>query len=146
MSTEAKHGLFDYLSAAEKERVLSRLKKKELQQGECLFKIGDAAVSMFYVVFGRFAVKKNTGFEDKMQVVALLETGSIIGEGAIVEEHPRTVTIVAVDKSEVLELSQKDYADIKAESPGIALKLIEYNSKISALRLNACTTRLAHIL
>ena len=91
---------------------------------------------MLYEVITQFAVKKYTGFEDKMQVVALLGAGAVIGEGSITEGHSRTATIVAVEGSEVFELSQKEYAAIKTDFPEIALKMLEHNIKISGLRRN----------
>lgn len=144
--SDLKLDLYRWLSLAEKDLVAARLRRRELEKGEKLFQIGDHAAGVFYVVSGQFAVKKFTGFEEKMQVVALLSSGAVIGENGILENHRRTATVVAVEQCEVVELSRDHYEAIKNESPELALKLVEYSIKISGLRLDACTARLAHIL
>lgn len=139
-------GLFQFLTNSEQEFFLQKLQKRTLEAGESLFVVGDQATCLYFVESGQFAVKTFTGFEGKMQVVALLDEGTVVGESGVFDGAERSASLVAVKASSVLELRKDTYDEIKAAHPAIAVKILEHTLKLSSLRLGACTKRLVHIL
>lgn len=121
-------------------------KGRELSQGDVLFEVGDLGEELFFLVRGQLAVKKKTGFENKMQVVALLSQGACVGECGVLEKGVRTTTVVATQSCEMFSLHVGDYKKLRELHPTAALSVIEKLLAVSSLRLHECTSRLAHIL
>lgn len=135
-----------FFSSEERKLFVSRLTKMKLKRGENLFAMDDNSEELFFIIEGELAVKKHTGFEDKMQVVALLGAGAVVGEGNFFRGKRRTATLTATMDSEIYSISREKYADLKKSNPETALALCEYCVSVSGMRLNGCTGRLAHIL
>ena len=100
----------------------------------------------FFSKTGKFAVQKETGFEGRLQVVALLSSGAIIGEGALVEQKVRTTTDLAVESSEVFVLETEFLGSLIEKNPTTFSRLLKYCLHISSIRLCESTKRVAHIL
>lgn len=119
---------------------------RSLESGESLFNNGEVAKDLFFVKTGRLAVQKETGFEGKLQVVALLSCGALVGEGALLEQKLRTSTVLAVDNCEVLVLEADSLCHLAEKDQEMFVRLLKYCLHISTIRLHGSTKRLAQIL
>lgn len=119
---------------------------RSLVKGEPLFHSGEIATDLFFVKAGRFAVQKETGFEERLQVVALLSGGAIVGEGALLEKKVRGATVVATEKSEVFVLGGNSLGHLAEKEPTLFVLLLRYCLRVSSIRLHESTKRLAQIL
>ncbi len=138
--------VFDFLPEDKVESLSGYLTEKRIECGGVLFRAGEVADAVYFIAGGRCAVKKFTGFEDRMQVVALLGQGAVIGENSWFPERKRTTTVIAVEDSLLGVLSVGNLRRIKDNDYGLFCRLIEKFLEISGKRLDACTERLAHIL
>lgn len=119
---------------------------KSLIAGRVLFDYGEPGKTLYFIQGGRLAVHKFTGFQKKMQVVALLDKGSVAGEAALLESHYHKTKVTVVEDSELLCLSVKKYQTLQNEQPELAHRLLAYFLSITSLRLEKTSERLAQIL
>lgn len=138
--------LFEGLSPTKLEELDELVVLRNLSQDENLFREGDEAIALNFVVKGRLAVVKDTGFNGKCQAVALLGTGSVVGESAMNPGAVRGSTVVAVEESVVAEISAEDLDKIGASDPVLHVYLLRRILAVTSMRLAKSSERLAHVL
>ncbi len=134
------------LSESEREEVSNYLEERKISRGEVLFSPDDPAEGVFFVKSGRLGVQTGTGFEDRQQIVALLDPGSPVGEKGLAGEGLRKMSIVAIEDSLLYYLSAADFDRIEKSCPELAVKILKELLGIAALRLQANSQRLADVL
>jgi len=137
---------FPFLVKDEAEKLFFFLARKTFAEKSFVMQPGDVAVSCLFLVAGKFAVQQATDFVGKSQVVGLLDPGAPVGEAGLLQQQERVSTVVAVEESEVLELSQADFVQIKKDSPELAFKIMEWMLDRTSRRLQKNSERLAKIL
>lgn len=120
--------------------------KKRLGEGECLFDYNEVAESFYFVQNGRLAVHKFTGFLTKMQVVALLDRGAVVGEGALFVEQSRKTMVTATEESVLFEMSRQAFFEFQVGFPEYGALFLSYLLRVVTLRLEKTSERLARIL
>ncbi len=58
------------------------------------------------------------------EVIAHLKPGDIFGEMALIDEQPRSASVVAEESSDVALLSPRDFRAAIAENPDIAMRVL----------------------
>lgn len=137
---------FSFLSDGDLAALEPELVSVELAAGEVLFRSGEVASSVYFLVSGRLAVRKKTGFAEKMQVVALLDPGAPVGEGAVFAGQIHEATVVAIEQSRLFALAGTSLEILKERSPSLAWKLVTRLFYVSHLRLRKTSDRLALVL
>lgn len=137
---------FPYLLPEECKVLCSFLEYKKCTKDEVFIQQGDPGDFMAFLLTGKLAVKKETRFPGKFVLVAILEGGSLVGEVSVVEENPRTATVVAMEESELLILSHERAKKLTAENPQLAIKLLKKIIRVLGARLQSSSTRLAQLL
>jgi CRP/FNR family transcriptional regulator, cyclic AMP receptor protein len=143
---ETPQNAFRFLHSEELAGLLPSTKQVTLRKGDILFRVGDVADSVFFLEKGRLAVMKETGFNKRTQVVALLEPGASVGEGGVLDNSLRTATITAIEESLLYCLSGKKLADLAKQDPQLLIRLLKRLLYVANLRLQKSSERLAHIL
>jgi CRP/FNR family transcriptional regulator, cyclic AMP receptor protein len=134
------------LTESEREIVFPYLQEVKVSRGEFLFSPQDKAEGVFFVKSGRLGVQTPTGFADRCQVVALLDPGSPIGEKGLTQNGLRNVAVAAIEDSVLYYLAAADFAKIEQTTPSLAVKILKLLLATTALRLQASSQRLAHVL
>lgn len=135
-----------FLEENDRQRFISLLKEKRISAGERLFEYNDVAKAMYFLAEGRLSVRKYTGFQDKMQVIALLDPGTIVGEAALLEGHKRQTRVVAIEDCSLYVLMREDFTALKEQSGPLACRFLEHILSIATLRLEKTSDRLARVL
>ncbi len=117
-----------------------------LKEGEILFDYNDATESFYFLQEGRLAVYKFTGFLNKMQVVALLDRGAVVGEGALLAGNSRKTRVTATEDCVLFKMSRQAFVRFQKEFPEYGALFLVYLLKIVSLRLEKTSERLARIL
>ena len=139
--------LFPFLSEDDWQSFLPLLDGVTCKVGASLFKKDDEADSLFFLVEGQLGVKKETGFGDKTQVIALLDPGAPVGErGVMGGDFRHGATVIAVQDSFLYSLSKEKYEQLAKEQISLAHQLIAWLLGRVSLRLEKTSERLAHIL
>jgi CRP/FNR family transcriptional regulator, cyclic AMP receptor protein len=143
---EMPQNAFHFLHSEEMVGLLPATTQVVLQKGDILFRTGDVADTVFFLEKGRLAVMKETGFNERTQVVALLEPGASVGEGGVLDNSLRAATITAIEGSLLYCLRRKSLVDLAEQDPQILIKILKRLLYVTNLRLQKSSERLAHIL
>lgn len=111
--------------------------RTEYPEGERLCSQGEEGDCAFIILAGNADVLVNTPNGEKK--VAQVAENSIVGEIAILCDVPRTATLVAANKMDVLTVSKDDFLKLLKEFPDISLEVM----RTLALRLEQTTRDLA---
>ena len=138
--------VFSFLSPEQRTIVQPFLGVRRRAATEPLFTIGDVADACYLLVSGSVAVKKQTGYGRASQVVALLAPPAPIGERALAGSGEHQSAVHAVADTVLLRLATDDFQRLAAHHPDTALSIMKHVLRITGLRLEKCSARLAHIL
>jgi CRP-like cAMP-binding protein len=120
VATDALKGvpLFRDLPKKSLERVASRALPISYGAGEVVFRQGDPGLGFFVVVSGKVSITHG-GTE-----AARLGPGGSFGEMALLDSHPRSATVTAVEPTECLSINRADFLKELREQPDIAFELL----------------------
>jgi CRP-like cAMP-binding protein len=96
--------------------------RKIYQKGQELFKQGDPGDAAFVIISGNADIVVST--EDEDVVVASVGKDEIIGEISILCEVPRTATVRASDKLEVLKVKKEHFLGLIAQVPELGIEVM----------------------
>ena len=110
--------LLDGVPEEVRRRVLAGARLRRFARGEVVFHEGDPGDTLHLIAKGRVAVRTTTALGDTA-TLAVLGAGDFFGELALLEERPRTASIVALEKTETLALHRDDFEKIASEHPSV---------------------------
>lgn len=145
-STQLHERCFPFLDKDDAMALLAAMKLIEIRAGATLYKAEDVADCLYVLVSGRIAVQKSTGFGDRTQVVALLDSGAPLGESGLIADQCRGATLTAIIDSRLLVLPRQAFWEITQNIPSLAVKVLTWLMGKLALRLKKSSERLAHVL
>ena len=137
---------FNFLSSEEVGILCPYLELREWGKDATVMKQGEFEDYMGFVIEGKLAVKKHTGYWDKHIVIAILDKGSMVGEGAFIDQGPRSNTILAMEKCRMLILTSSKMNDLILNKPMIAIKLMKHMLHIISVRLRKAGDRISEVL
>jgi CRP-like cAMP-binding protein len=88
---------FSFLSTEEIEILCSYLQLREWQADAVVMSEGAAEDYVGFLLEGKLAVKKKAGYWDKHIIIAILEKGAMVGEGAFIESGSRSNDVIAIE-------------------------------------------------
>jgi cyclic nucleotide-binding protein len=95
--------------------------KHSFKQGAVLFKKGDHADEMFYIVSGRCRI---------VELALELSAGHMVGElGFLTPEHQRTQTVECIDDVEMLTISYDKVRELYFQNPSFGFYLLRLASE-----------------
>jgi len=113
--------------------------------GSILFAEGDPGDYAGLVISGRLEVKKQTEFEGRQFIVAILSRGAFVGELTLMDRLPRSATVQALEDTELLVLHRDAVERLTHEQPETAIALLRAINHILSLRLRKSVERMAAI-
>lgn len=146
ISSKQVEQLFPELTEENAVLLASCLEPLKISAGQTLFHAGDSTGCVFVLLEGRLAVSRETGFNNKKQVIALFRPYAIVGEGSIFGEAKRTATVNVIEDAFLLKLRQQVFIALEEEHPEIAVILLKKLLSTASRRLEKCSERLVHIL
>ncbi|MGE5504089.1 MAG: cyclic nucleotide-gated ion channel, partial [Actinomycetota bacterium] len=108
----AKVPFFAKLQASQIAEIASLLKLYRSVKGEVLVREGDTGESMYFIVNGQVEVKGRAG-------TFTLKNGDFFGEIALIERCPRTATVRALTRCQMLILDARDFHKFVAHDPAL---------------------------
>lgn len=135
--------LFEGLSAAERATLQKAAQLRVYRRGELIVRQGQPGESFFVIVRGRVAVTILSP-EGREVVVGSLGEGDHFGEMALVDEEPRSATVVAQERSELAVLSREVFFELLRSNFTLARALLRSFSR-RLRRANATIEGLASL-
>jgi CRP/FNR family transcriptional regulator len=115
--------LFANLTEAELQALTARTSRKRFQQGEQLFAEGDPCAGLFLVAAGKIRIFKLSA-SGREQVLAVEGPGSSFAELPVFDGGNYPAAASAIEDTEVLFISRRDFQNFCREHPDVALKVI----------------------
>jgi CRP/FNR family transcriptional regulator, cyclic AMP receptor protein len=114
---------------------------------------GDPTDSLYIVLSGRLKVMMSDS-EGKEVILAILGPGEFFGEMGLIDDEPRSATVVTIEPCELLSIAKRDFKKAMAENwqmteavmRGLVKRLREADRKIGSLALLDVYGRVARLL
>lgn len=97
--------------------------EQQFYPGEVVFWEGEWGDSMHLIISGRVAILK--GELDSPTILAYRSAGEIIGEMALLENQPRSATVIALDRLNLLSINRQKFQDLLHKMPSVSLSIME---------------------
>ena len=104
-STKFQSPVLRVLASAGRDLLSRLLEEQQYDAGQIVFQEGDPGTAMFIIWSGRVAVVK--GDFDSPTVLGYRGVGEIVGEMALLEDEPRSASIVALEAVRLLRISRE---------------------------------------
>ncbi len=115
--------LFRGLSSDALTALTQKVSVKALAEGDVLMRRGETGNSLFMINDGWFKIVTEDANGDEL-IINKAGPGETIGEMALVDEAPRSATVIAISSAKVLELKKDAFQEILDQRPDVALALI----------------------
>jgi len=114
---------------------------------------GDPIDSLYIVLSGRLKVMMSDA-EGKEVILSILAPGEFFGEMGLIDDEPRSATVVTIEPCELLSIAKRDFKKCLAENfemaqavmRGLVRRLREADRKIGSLALLDVYGRVARLL
>ena len=104
-------------------RLASQASRRTFAPGQAIVREGDAGVALYVILRGRVRVER--GPQDPPQAVGELGPGDFFGELALIEEHARTATVIAIEETECVLFVAWEFRALLDEHPRMALPIMK---------------------
>jgi CRP/FNR family transcriptional regulator len=115
--------LFANLTDQEMNSLAARVSKKQFRQGTILFGEGEPCAGLFLVVSGKIRIFKLSP-SGREQVLSIEAPGSSFAELPVFDGGNYPASASALEDTEVLFISRKDFQNFCREHPDVALKVL----------------------
>jgi len=133
------------LDDEQREQIAAHLKVVRYPQGATLFRQGDAGDFVGVVVSGKLEVKKQTEFEGRQIIIAILERGAFVGELSLVDDQPRSATVSALEDAELVLLYRDALDALLQQYPQAGIAFLKGVNRILSIRLRKAVDRIAEL-
>jgi CRP/FNR family transcriptional regulator, cyclic AMP receptor protein len=145
--------LFSVLPENQLALLTSVVSRKTFPRGTTIIAAGDTTESLYVVISGRLKVMMSDD-EGREVILAMLGPTEFFGEMGLLDDHPRSASVVAVEACELLSLAKRDFKKCLAENfemtmtvmRGLVKRLREADQKIGSLALMDVYGRVARLL
>ena len=145
--------LFSLLPGAQLVLLTSVLLRKAYPKNSAVVVAGDPADALYIVISGRLKVMMSDK-EGREVILAILNQGDFFGEMGLIDQAPRSATVVAIESCELLTITRADFTKCLQKSfdltmnviRGLVKRLREADQKIGSLALMDVCGRVARLL
>jgi cAMP-dependent protein kinase regulator len=124
-----KSPLFEVLSKDERDALVKEMDLETHDEGSVIIQEGDPGASMYVITSGEVKVyTRSTGNTGNVYLAKLGE-GDFFGEVSVLTGKPRTATITASQRTELLRLDKEKLDNALAKHPGIRKVLDDFYKK-----------------
>jgi CRP/FNR family cyclic AMP-dependent transcriptional regulator len=127
--------------------------RRSVPRSTTIMASGDATDSLYIVLSGRLKVMMSDA-EGKEVILSILGSGEFFGEMGLIDDAPRSASVVAIEPCELLCIAKRDFKKCLAENfemamavmRGLVRRLREADRKIGSLALLDVYGRVARLL
>ena len=132
--------LFNELEVHEREALSHRLTIRHFPKNTFVILDGDQSDSLYIILEGKIKVflSDDTG---KEVILSYQGPGEYFGEMALLDELPRSASVMTMQSSKIAVLSKQDFMQCLIEHPTIAMSIIQHLS----LRLRTLTEKVKNL-
>jgi CRP/FNR family transcriptional regulator len=102
-------------------RLAEQGKQRTYQPGDVIIREDAPASALYVITRGKVRVDKGVAADEPL---TYLTPGDFFGELALIEDHPRSATITAVDETECVLFVAWEFTALLKENPAIAVPIM----------------------
>lgn len=129
------------------------LTRRSTTRGSIIMAAGDPTDSLYIILSGRLKVMMSDA-DGKEVILSILGPGEFFGEMGLIDDNPRSASVVAIEPCELLAITRRDFRKCMAENAemamavmrGLVRRLREADRKIGSLALLDVYGRVARLL
>ena len=145
--------LFSRLGEASLDAILRLTRRKRFRKDDVIFHEKEAGDSLFIILHGRVKVAI-FGDDGKEVTLSMLGEGDFFGDLSLLDQEPRSATVIAEEDCELLSLQRDDFMRALEQDAGMSASLIQVlaarlrkaNHQISTLALLDVYGRVARVI
>jgi CRP/FNR family cyclic AMP-dependent transcriptional regulator len=145
--------LFATLPEEQLRMLTTMVTRRSATRNTTIMSSGDATDSLYIVLSGRLKVMMSDS-EGKEVILAILGPGEFFGEMGLIDDEPRSASVVSIEPCELLSIAKRDFKRVIAENSemamavmrGLVRRLREADRKIGSLALLDVYGRVARLL
>ena len=145
--------LFASLGEEQLRMLTAMVTRKSAPRSTTIMAGGDPTDSLYIVLSGRLKVMMSDS-EGKEVILAILGPGEFFGEMGLIDDEPRSATVVTIESCELLSIAKREFKKAMAENwqmteavmRGLVKRLREADRKIGSLALLDVYGRVARLL
>lgn len=134
--------MFEGLKTAELRAIAGFMNCFEVAAGDAVFLEGEPGDYVCFVAEGRLEVSKASPAGGRTAITTLTR-GQSIGEMAVIEEAPRSATVLALSGARLVTLSRRDFDALLERHPQIGIGLLKGIARILSRNLRRTSGLLA---
>lgn len=127
--------------------------RKSVPRSTTVMSSGDPTDALYIILSGRLKVMMSDA-EGKEVILSILGSGEFFGEMGLIDDAPRSASVVAIEPCELLVIAKRDFKKCLAENfdmamavmRGLVRRLREADRKIGSLALLDVYGRVARLL
>lgn len=127
--------------------------RRTATRGSIIMAAGDPTDSLYIILSGRFKVMMSDA-DGKEVILSILAPGEFFGEMGLIDDAPRSASVVAIEPCELLVITRRDFKKCMTENADMAMavmkglvrRLREADRKIGSLALLDVYGRVARLL
>jgi CRP/FNR family cyclic AMP-dependent transcriptional regulator len=127
--------------------------RRSVTRGTIIMAAGDPTDSLYIVLSGRLKVMMSDA-DGKEVILTIIGPGEFFGEMGLIDDAPRSASVVAIEPCELLAITRRDFKKCLAENfemsmavmRGLVRRLREADRKIGSLALLDVYGRVARLL
>ena len=116
----------------------------DYEDQEFVFHEGDAADSIYLVVFGKLSIELCASGQDRKQIVTV-GPGEMLGWSSLLERPQLAATARAVETTRLVRIDSAKLLKICDEDPALGFQFMRRTTLALAKRLNATWGQLSHL-
>jgi len=145
--------LFTTISEEQLRMLTTMVTRRSASRNTTIMSSGDATDSLYIVLSGRLKVMMSDS-EGKEVILAILGPGEFFGEMGLIDDEPRSASVVTIEPCELLSIAKRDFKRVLTENSDMAMavmrglvrRLREADRKIGSLALLDVYGRVARLL
>ena len=115
--------LFSSLDKRELHTLAAGCRERDYPAGAALMRQGDTGVGLFILTSGQATVSQTTP-DGQTRELGSLSKGDVVGEISLLDDQPRTATVIASEPTNALVIPVWDFRAALREAPEISIKLL----------------------
>jgi signal transduction histidine kinase len=104
--------------------MMSALRDEFFKSGTVLFREGDAGDRVYAIWSGKLRVQHEIG-AGQVLVMRDCVPGDVVGEVSLLDNRPRSATVVVLEDARLVSLSNQDFGQLVAQRPNVVLSLLQ---------------------
>ncbi|MBK8208977.1 MAG: Crp/Fnr family transcriptional regulator [Rhodospirillales bacterium] len=118
------HFMLKHLPPSDLDQLAQMASTRHYKSGEPIFLKGDPGTAMMAVLAGRVRICAYSA-EGREVVLNVISPGEVFGEIALIDGGERTADAFAMEPTELLVLTRRDFLPFLARNPEVCIRLLE---------------------